>query len=72
MGVYWVSKLNQFPIKLILDQPVDIVLLAEVPNIMSVDLHGIGVLCLLVMVKAVALPLQHYRIFLLMPILSPC
>jgi hypothetical protein len=39
---------------------------------MSVDLHGIGVLCLLVMIKAVALPLQHYRIFLFMPIFSPC
>jgi hypothetical protein len=71
LGVYWVGELNQLPIKLILDQPVHIVLLAEVPNIMSVDLHGIGVLSLLVMVEAVALPLQHYRIFLLIPIL-PC
>ena len=49
-----------------------IVLLAEVPNIVSVDFHGIGVLSLLVVVEAVALPVQNYRIFLVMPILSSC
>ena len=72
LGVYRVSKLYQLPIKLILYQPVHIVLLAEVPNIVSVDLHRIGVLSLLVVVEAVALPLQHNRIFLVMPILAPC
>jgi hypothetical protein len=49
-----------------------IVLLAEVPNIMSIDFHSIGVLSLLVVVEAMALPLQYYRIFLVMPILSTC
>lgn len=49
-----------------------IVLLAEVPNIMSIDFHRIGVLSLLVVIEAVALPLQYYHIFLIMPILSPC
>ena len=57
LGVDRVTELYELPVELILDQPMHVVLLAEVPNIMSINLHGIGMLGLFEVIKAVPLSL---------------